>query len=123
MPVIYSIILAVVAGFAGYKIADHRNIPEMEKMAETQTFYATVTGTSNGGLEVEGIEFNDYNHRGEFFITVSDKTEVTMRSEEIAINDLKIGTHISITYDGEIQETYPEQIPTVLKIQVLDDEI
>ena len=43
------------------------------------------------------------------------------RYTEITPEDLEIGDHISITFTGEVLESYPAQIQQVDIIQLLDD--
>ena len=44
------------------------------------------------------------------------------RYTEITPEDLESGDHISITFTGEVLESYPAQIQQVDIIQLLDDE-
>ena len=45
-----------------------------------------------------------------------------MEGTEIGLSDLEVGDNISITFDGEILDTYPAQINDVIRIILLDDE-
>ena len=65
---------------------------------------------------------DDFNFRGEFRFIVSDDTKLEWMYEDISVNELCIGNNISITFTGDIQETYPAVIMDVTKIQLLDDE-
>ena len=48
--------------------------------------------------------------------------KIMWRYTEITPEDLEIGDHISITFTGEVLESYPAQIQQVDIIQLLDDE-
>lgn len=91
----------------------------------TETFYAKIENISeyNGitSIKVQGLDVNDINYRGEFDFSIKTETIITWRGENIDIFDLKVGSNISITYDGNILESYPAQITNVKKIQLLDD--
>lgn len=41
---------------------------------------------------------------------------------ELFISDFDVGDNISITFSGELRETYPANILDVNRIQLLDDE-
>ena len=51
------------------------------------------------------------------------ETELEWRNTKINVTDLNVGDNISITFTGEILDSYPAQIKDVVKIQLLDDEI
>ena len=116
-----SIIILIIAGVVLYKISCKKYEDS------TETFYAMIEEISeyngNYSLLVKGLEVNDINGRGEFSITVKDTTKLIWRGTKINITDLKVGQNISITYDGMVLTSYPGQIPNVLKIKLLNDEI
>ena len=116
---------AAVAGvfyFVGYKAAyDH--IEASAPAPLPQTFYATITDIRGDVLAVTGMEVNDINFRQEFSFVIVEETKITWRYTEIALEDLEVGDHISITFTGAILESYPGQIQHVDVIQLLDDEI
>ena len=45
--------------------------------------------------------------------------KVTKDNKEVLINELKVGDHIMIVFDGIIQETYPGQLPGVKEIRII----
>ena len=51
-----------------------------------------------------------------------EETKIMWRYTGITPEDLEIGDHISITFTGEVLESYPAQIQQVDIIQLLDDE-
>ena len=89
---------------------------------DTQTFYAKITNIKNSNLLVDGLDVNDVNYRGEFSFKVKEDTKIEWRNTAINIEEHDKGDNISITFKGEIQETYPAQITDVVNIQLLDDE-
>ena len=117
----YSVALAGVSGWIGYKVASGR-VEDAAPAARPQTFYATVSDIRDNAVTVTGMEVNDINFRGEFCFSVTEETEITWRYTDISMEDLDVGDHISITFTGEILETYPRQIQQVEVIQLLDDE-
>jgi len=119
--VCYSVLIAGVFCFAGYKMG----FSQMEKSTPTfysQTFYASVTDIQDNHFTVKGMEINDINFRGEFCFSIVEETMLTWRNTRISVEDLNVGDHISITFTGDILETYPGQIEQVEVIQLLDDE-
>lgn len=118
----YSAVLAVAFCFIGYKAA----CDSMENAAPTaipQTFYATISDIQGNTLKVTGMDVNDINFRGEFSFSVAEETKITWRYTDISMEDLDVGDSVSITFTGEILETYPVGIQQVVAVQLLDDEI
>ena len=72
---------------------------------------------------IEGLETNDINHRGEFYFSIDNDTELLWNNTKIEISDLKEGQNVSITSTGEVLESYPAQLTEVTKIIVLEDEL
>lgn len=117
----YSTVIAGVFYFAGYKKA-YNQVESYTTAYRAQTFYATISDIQDRRLTVKGMGINDINFRGEFNFSVSEETKITWRYTDISIEDLDVGDNISITFTGEILETYPAQITQVEVIQLLDDE-
>ena len=128
--VILIILLVIIALVIGYFIGYKRAYEKIENASENvnyideqQTFYAEIKEiNNNNAFLVEGLSVNDINYRGDFTFSVVEETKLEWRGTEISISDLKVGDNISITFDGEILDTYPAQIKEVIKIQLLDDE-
>lgn len=116
----YSVAIAGVFYFIGYKAACSRT--ENSELPVPQTFYATISKIQDNVLTVTGMEINDINFRGEFCFSITEETKVTWRYTDILVEDLDVGDNISITFTGELLETYPIQIQQVKVIQLLDDE-
>lgn len=94
-----------------------------EHEANSITFFAEVTDTSNNMLTVDGIDENDINYRGEFFVPINKRTTtLEWRGTEIEQSDINVGDMVAVKFYGDVLETSPAQIQTVLKITLLDDE-
>ncbi len=117
----YSVALAGVSGWIGYKVASGR-VEDAAPAARPQTFYATVSDIRDNAVTVTGMEVNDINFRGEFCFSVTEETEITWRYTDISLGDLEVGDNVSIAFTGEVMETSPAQIQGVEMIQLLDDE-
>ncbi len=117
----YSVALAGVSGWIGYKVASGR-VEDAAPAARPQTFYATVSDIRDNAVTVTGMEVNDINFRGEFCFSVTEETEITWQYTDISLGDLEAGDNVSITFTGEVMETSPAQIQGVEMIQLLDDE-
>ena len=117
----YSVALAGVSGWIGYKVASGR-VEDAAPAARPQTFYATVSDIRDNAVTVTGMEVNDINFRGEFCFSVTEETEITWRYTDISLGDLDAGDNVSITFTGEVMETSTAQIQGVEMIQLLDDE-
>lgn len=130
LKVILVIMLVIIALVIGYFVGYKRAYDKIESASqnvnynnEQQTFYAEIKEINNNNVFlVEGLSVNDINYRGDFTFSVVEETKLEWRGTEISISDLKVGDNISITFDGEILDTYPAQIKEVIKIQLLDDE-
>ena len=112
---------AAIAGvfyFAGFQAA-RRERPALD----AQTFYAAISDIRGDTLTVAGMDVNDINFRGEFCFSIEKGTKITWRYTDIPADDLEVGDHISVTFTGEVLETYPGQIQHVTVIQLLDDEL
>lgn len=66
---------------------------------------------------------NDINYRGEFVFSLAEETALVWRGTEIELSDLAVNNMVSITFAGEIQETYPERIMDVIKVQLLGENL
>ncbi|EHL09212.1 hypothetical protein HMPREF0322_00094 [Desulfitobacterium hafniense DP7] len=87
------------------------------------TFYATIEDIDQNNFLVNGLDVNDINNRGEVYFSVDNKTKLEWRHTEITREDLQIGDTISVTYLGEVQESYPRRIVNpVIRVTLLEDE-
>ena len=96
---------------------------QQEETPLTDTFYATILTIDDHVLLVEGLEVNDINTRGQFYIQVDENTRLDWLGTEIALSDLDVGDRIAITWSGLVQESSPANIMNpVHRIKLLDDE-
>lgn len=114
--VLYSAALAAGSFFIG-----RRSAPNAESVGSA-TFYATVTGIDGPSLQVEGLDINDINYRGEFTFTVGEDTRLVWRGTALRLDELRAGALVSVTFSGEVLEVYPSILPTVYQVALLDDE-
>ena len=125
--VILIVVISLVLGyFTGYKRAYDKIESASQNISynnNQQTFYAEIEEIKDNFILVKGLSVNDINFRGEFTISVVEETELEWRNTKINVTDLEVGDNISITFTGEILDSYPAQIKDVVKIQLLDDEI
>lgn len=112
------ILTAILFYFIGYSAGADRNTDE-----QPYTFYATIMDIQNDALRVKGMDVNDINFRGEFTFSVRNDTKLTWRYTDIKYEDLIVGDNISITFTGEIAESYPARIQHVTAIQLLSDRL
>ena len=120
------VISLVLRYFIGYKRAYDKIESASQNISynnNQQTFYAEIEEIKDNFILVKGLSVNDINFRGEFTISVVGETELEWRNTKINVTDLNVGDNISITFTGEILDSYPAQIKDVVKIQLLDDEI
>ena len=128
--IILVILIVVISLVLGYFIGYKRAYDKIESASQNisynntqQTFYAEIEEIKDNFILVKGLSVNDINFRGEFTISVVEETELEWRNTKINVTDLNVGDNISITFTGEILDSYPAQIKDVVKIQLLDDEI
>ena len=116
----YTAAIGLIFYFVGYRTAQDHGC--LSASCGGHTFYAVITGVGETAIDVRGMEVNDINHRGDFCLSVSEETELRWRGAEIAMADLDVGDHISVTYTGAVLESDPAQIPQAVAIWLLDDE-
>ena len=88
-----------------------------------QTFYAVISDIQGETVTVQGMEINDINFRGAFSFSVTGDTKITYRYTAISLADLDVNDRVSVTFTGDIMESYPARIGQVIWIQLLDDTI
>ena len=116
------LICTLCGGIVGYIIGASEDSLSDGSDSLSQTFYAEILEINGSSLLVKGLSVNDINFRGEFSFSVSEKTKLEWRYTEITLSDLDVGDTVSITFKGEIMESYPAIISEIVKIQLLDDE-
>lgn len=101
----------------GRTTAKPQNIPNCEVV------YAEIISVDNGYFHVKGLDVNDINGRGEFTFSAKENTALVWRGMELSLSDFQAGDRIAFYYSGEVLLTYPAQIPNVMVIKLLDDEV
>lgn len=124
--IILGILLIVTISFsAGIFVAKLNEVSSDLSISKTesQTFYATIEKIrENRSILVKGLEINDINYRGEFYLSIGNNTIITWRGQDISISDLHIGDNISVTFTDEIiNAIHPATLNQITKIQLLDD--
>ncbi|MGN1404507.1 MAG: hypothetical protein ACI4XB_09325 [Ruminococcus sp.] len=126
--VLVTLVIAVGFGVGGFFIGRTTVNQEDDSSARTndaalyQTFYAEIEENNGQSLLVKGLDVNDVNGRGEFYVSIDADTILEWQSEPISLEELEVGDTVSITHTGNIGETYPAQIFETVRIQLLDDE-
>lgn len=87
---------------------------------EETSFYGTVIEVSESNLHIQGIPENDINHRGEFILHITPKTNIIDNNSPISISDIPINSTIQAFYTGSILESYPAQINDVTEIALIE---
>ncbi len=85
------------------------------------TFYASVDSIDGRSLSVTGLDVNDINGRGEFFITLADDAPVMFRGTSVPVDSITEGEIIEVIYDSLVLESYPAIIYDVAAIKILSD--
>lgn len=112
------VLVAVIASaLGGYLVGKNSVKPEFGT-----TFYAAIDQINGNSLLVTGLEVNDVNSRGQFQFQVTEDTVLEWRHTPIELTGLKVGDRVSVTYTGEVAETYPAGLSEVVKVQLLEDE-
>ena len=107
------------------KIEELENLKSEKGIVNTYTFYAEIKEIIEKDekvtLLVDGLDVNNINNRGEFYITIDKNVKLIWQGVNLDMSELKIGQNISITHDGGIQETAPARILNVYIVELLDD--
>lgn len=122
---IVCIIVIVLAAAAGGFFAGRASVKSVPPSASgsiyAPTFYATIEKKGDGWLLVEGLDVNDINHRTAFTLSIGEETELEWHYTPITFEELKVGHTVAVTYTGPVLESYPAQLPNILRIELLDD--
>ena len=109
------------------RIEELENLKSEKEIVNTYTFYAEIKEIIEKDekvtLLVDGLDVNNINNRGEFYITIDKEVKLIWQGVNLDMSELKVGQNISITHDGGIQETAPARIPNVYIVELLDDNI
>ena len=130
--IVIGLTLIIVVSFISGLLIGQKNSPKNNLAVREvygETFYASIESIKqyNDGsfhINVNGLEVNDINYRGDFTFTIDDSMDMTWRGEKIKVSNLKEGNTISITFVDEVfSDISPTPLTEVVKIQILDDEL
>ena len=107
--VIVALAIAGIMIFSAYRSSESYR---KKKAAETYKMTGTVLEITNGTMVVEPLE-------GEDELSSSDKFVVSMEHMN-ASSEPKVGDIIEVTYNGDIEESYPARLGGVTYISVVD---
>ena len=54
---------------------------------------------------------------------MDEETSIQWRHTDITVEDLKVGDRISVTYTGDVIESYPAELTEIRRIDLLEDEM
>lgn len=118
--IICAVVLLLAVAVGGF-FAGRASVGEQPGPLSAQTFYATITQKGDSWLLVEGLEVNDINHRGDFYVPIGEDTALVWRYTELLFEELQVWQNVAITYTGYVLETYPARLTQVLRIELLND--
>ena len=107
--VIVALAIAGIMIFSAYRSSESYR---KKKAAETYKMTGTVLEITNGTMVVEPLE-------GEDELSSSDKFVVSMEHMN-ASPEPKVGDIIEVTYNGDIEESYPARLGVVTYISVVE---
>lgn len=88
---------------------------------ERVSFKATVLEKKDASLLVEpDKESTELNSSDRIIVSITDSSLFNSQNDSIAIDDIKTGDLLVISYNGLIAESYPAQINTCYEIQVIE---
>lgn len=115
------IIGAFVGGFFAGKSG--QRVETKLAWSDSEVVYAEILDVNDGFFHVKGLDVNDINGRSEFTFSAKENTQLVWRGTELSLTDFRPGDRIAFFYVGEVLETYPAQVQSVVKIKLMDDEL
>lgn len=86
---------------------------------ETGFLYATFLELrGENTLLVQGSSVNREDQQGQYLLTVDNGVPVELNGEDWPLEDMFSGMRLSITYQGDIRQGQPGEIPHVLEIEL-----
>ena len=79
-----------------------------EETPLTDTFYATILTIDDQVLLVEGLEVNDINSRGQFYIQVDENTRLDWLGTEITLSDLDVQSEFLVVFCSSSSQWHVE---------------
>ena len=119
--VVAVIVSAVLSFFAGFSIGHEEGRKTQPEVRYPTTFYATITDVGTHRLQVEGLDINQINFRSLYGFSIDDDTQLVWRGTPVALNELRPGLSVAVSFTGKILETYPVGLTEVCRVEVLDD--
>jgi len=116
-----SVLAVCIAFLVGFLIGHDEGSSKVPDIVYAPTFYATITEVDDSLLTVEGLDINQINHRGTYWLHLDPETQLKWRGTDLEWNDLRPGLTVSVAYSGMILESFPAQIPKIFCVEVLDD--
>ena len=98
------------------KTAARRAVPTWR---ETGFLYATFLELrGENTLLVQGSSVNREDQQGQYLLTVNNGVPVKLNGADWPLEDMFPGMRLSITYQGDIRQGQPGEIPHVLEIEL-----
>jgi hypothetical protein len=120
------VLAAAVSGWAGYRMGYQKGIKNASgdnaQYVYGTTIYAEITEIREAYISISGLDVNDINGRGDFYFSMDEETSIQWRHTDITVEDLKVGDRISVTYTGDVIESYPAELTEIRRIDLLEDE-
>lgn len=98
------------------KAAAEREVPTWREVDFLYATFLELQGEDT--LLVEGSPVNREGQQGQYLLTVGEGVPVEIHGMDWPLEDMFPGMRLSITYQGEIQQGQPGEIPNVLKIEL-----
>ncbi len=116
MAALVGLALLAVGGISGFLIGNHMETPDKTiryDAVDCVTIFAEIQEIDDTTLLVDGLDVNDVNGQGAFSVAITPDVPLTWNHTTIQLDDLQVGDIVSITYTGEVLETYPAMITAV----------
>lgn len=117
-----TILAACLAFIIGFLAGHDAGRSTVSDVVYPSTFYATVTEVSTHSLKVEGLEINQINYRSLYRFPVDEQTQLVWRGTPVELSDFRPGLTVSVSFMGNILETYPVGLTEVCRVEILDDD-
>ena len=124
--IVIAAVAVVAAGVGGFLLGRGSQADSGEEFPEVvlaEVIYAEILSAENGAFHVKGLDINDINGRSEYVFGVDEDTQLIWRGTPLSVSDFEKGDKVAVYYDGMVLESFPGQIPNVMKIKLLDDEV
>ena len=116
------LVLSFAGGLLTGRYLEQKKSGQQDEPMNMTVFYAEVEIVDESSLLVSGLDINDINFRGRFYLSVDQQTPVLWRYTDISLEDLSPGAVVSVAFTGSVLESEPAQIREVLSITLLDDD-